>query len=129
MHPGEVTREVIRCKGCQLRQFVTASGKCRKCGCWLKEAPRPIRIEVVAPRLPRHRVGGYDVGRALAAVRHARGCSQEALAASIGVPRSYICKLERHHCNPNVESIERLARGLNISPFLFIAIAEEAGEA
>ena len=49
--------------------------------------------------------------------RHQLGISQEALAERADMHRTYICDVERGARNVSLETIERLARALEISPF------------
>ena len=49
--------------------------------------------------------------------RHQLGISQEALAERADMHRTYICDVERGSRNVSLETIERLARALEISPF------------
>jgi len=53
-----------------------------------------------------------------AAIRHERsvlGISQEELAHRSGLHRTYVSDLERGSRNPSIDSIEKLARALQIS--------------
>jgi DNA-binding XRE family transcriptional regulator len=55
-------------------------------------------------------------------LRVRQGMSSETLAASAGVDRSYLGRLERGHANPTIEVLERLASILKIEiGELFIA--------
>ncbi|WP_297725467.1 helix-turn-helix domain-containing protein [Limnohabitans sp. Rim8] len=63
---------------------------------------------------------GYDpricFGRHLAAIRRARGWSQEALALESGLARSYLSGVERGLRNIALVNICKLAATLSISP-------------
>ena len=53
-----------------------------------------------------------------AAIRHERsvlGISQEELAHRSGLHRTYVSDLERGSRNPSIDSIEKLARALQVS--------------
>jgi len=55
-------------------------------------------------------------------LRVREGMSSETLAASAGVDRSYLGRMERGHANPTIEVLERLASSLKIEiGELFIA--------
>lgn len=56
-------------------------------------------------------------GAAVKYWRHQLGISQEALAERANMHRTYICDVERGSRNVSLETIERLARALEISPF------------
>ena len=47
-------------------------------------------------------------------LRVRRGLSQEALAVDAGVDRSYVGRIERGIENPTAETLERLARALDV---------------
>jgi transcriptional regulator with XRE-family HTH domain len=47
-------------------------------------------------------------------LRVRQGMSSETLAASAGVDRSYLGRLERGHANPTIAMLERLASSLKI---------------
>jgi two-component system response regulator len=54
-------------------------------------------------------------GASVRAWRHRLGISQEELAARAGLHRTYVCDVERGTRNVSLESIEKLARALEIS--------------
>lgn len=51
-------------------------------------------------------------GRRVAALRHERGLTQEALAAQLGVSERYVRRIEGGDVNPSLVSIARLAEAL-----------------
>jgi len=55
-------------------------------------------------------------GKRLAALRHARGWSQEDLAGESGISWRYISDVERGHRNIGLVNICRLARALGVPP-------------
>ena len=68
------------------------------------------------------------IGKQLRSARRAAGLSQEALAEKCGLHPTYIGQIERGEKNATVESISRIARGLNISlASLFELIDDENG--
>jgi len=66
-----------------------------------------------------HELSGEGVKDGLgAAIRHERsvlGISQEELAHRSGLHRTYVSDLERGSRNPSIDSIEKLARALQVS--------------
>ncbi len=106
------SREVLRCERCQLVQFRTAHGNCRRC-------LKPLEPEepVAAPIHLQNREGSapaeLDVARAVRTLRHARDLSQRQLAARMQVPRTYISKIENGKAMPTLSSLERLAGALD----------------
>ena len=55
------------------------------------------------------------LGMAIKTQRASLGISQEELAHRAGLHRTYVSDLERGARNPSVESIEKLARALELS--------------
>ena len=65
---------------------------------------------VPAPRSPLH----VALGRALRQLRSERRLSQEALALSAGLDRTYVSGIERGERNPTLGSIQKLAKALDL---------------
>ena len=102
------SREVLRCERCQLVQFRTSGGNCRRCHKPLEPeepaiAPAPLQIAQTPAREE------LDVARAVRALRHAKGLSQRQLASRMDVPRTYISKIENGKAVPTLSSLARLA--------------------
>jgi two-component system, response regulator len=55
------------------------------------------------------------LGNAIKSTRSALGISQEELAARAGLHRTYVSDVERGARNPSLESVEKLARALELS--------------
>lgn len=55
------------------------------------------------------------LGNAIKSTRSALGISQEELAARAGLHRTYVSDIERGARNPSLESVEKLARALELS--------------
>lgn len=55
-------------------------------------------------------------GRNLREYRRAHGVSQEALAQSLQVHRTYMGGIERGERNPTLQSVERIAERLGVEP-------------
>ncbi len=104
-------REVLRCERCQLVQFRTSGGNCRRCHKPLEPeepaiAPAPLQ-SVTASRREE-----LDVAKAVRAIRHAKSLSQRQLALRMEVPRTYISKIENGKAVPTLSSLARLAAAL-----------------
>ena len=56
-----------------------------------------------------------QLGERLRELRDQAGVSQEQLANEIGIDRTYISGIERGKRNPSIQSVYRIAKGLNIS--------------
>lgn len=105
-------REVLRCEHCSLVQFRTNNSLCRRCHKPLEiEEPEPLEPQL-AESAPESRSEGINVARAVREIRASRGLSQRQLAERMGVPRTYISKIENGKAIPTLSSLERLAGAL-----------------
>lgn len=109
-------REVLRCEACKLVQFRTASDTCRRCKKSLLPEPPKAQpaIALVLESTAETRDGGPQVAAAVRDLRHVRNLSQRQLAARMGVPRTYISKIENGKAMPTLSSLDRLARALQV---------------
>lgn len=110
-------REVLRCDHCSLVQFRTSSAMCRKCRKPLDvEVPEPIAVPALAlvPPGTTSKDSGLQVATAVRDLRRVRNLSQRQLAGRMGVPRTYISKIENGKAMPTLGSLERLARALQV---------------
>jgi transcriptional regulator with XRE-family HTH domain len=67
------------------------------------------------------------LGQAVRELRSAAGYSQESFAARIKVHRTFMGTIERGKTNVSLDTLERLARGLNMGVGELITAAETAG--
>jgi len=110
-------REVVRCDHCHLVQFRTVNNLCRKCRTSLDEDdPEPI----LAPPLPVMEPASssrseVQVAIAIRGLRQRSGLSQRQLALRMGVPRTYVSKIENEKATPTLSSLSRLAEALMVS--------------
>jgi transcriptional regulator with XRE-family HTH domain len=110
-------REVLRCESCKLVQFRTAADACRRCKKSLLPEPPKVQpaIALVAEPATSSKNGeGLQVASAVRDLRHVRNLSQRQLAARMGVPRTYISKIENGKAMPTLSSLDRLARALQV---------------
>src|SRR6201996_8062987 len=108
-------REVLRCDHCSLVQFRTANALCRRCHkCLEVEEPEPAPAPLALVPQPTIQDGGLQVAHAVRDLRHVRNLSQRQLAARMGVPRTYISKIENGKAMPTLSSLDRLARALQV---------------
>src|SRR5271167_2254171 len=111
------SREVVRCDQCHLVQFKTFNNLCRRCRTSLDEdEPEPI----LTPCLPVAEVETSDrsevqVATAIRNLRQRAGLSQRQLALRMGVPRTYVSKIENEKATPTLSSLARLATALEVS--------------
>ena len=93
MMPSVEQREVLRCDHCSLVQFRTTSALCRRCHkCLEVEEPEPAAPLALVPA--QETQDGIQVATAVRDLRHVRNLSQRQLALRMGVPRTYISKIE-----------------------------------
>lgn len=90
---------------------------CRKCRTSLDEdEPEPIFAQVmpvmVPPAMSRSEV---QVAQAIRSLRLQNGLSQRQLALRMGVPRTYVSKIENEKATPTLSSLARLANALTVS--------------
>lgn len=69
------------------------------------------------------------LGHTVRELRASAGYSQESFAAKIRVHRTFMGTIERGKTNPSLETIERLAKGLGMSVWELMRIAERSGAA
>jgi len=55
------------------------------------------------------------VAKAIRDLRHRSGLSQRQLAMRMGVPRTYVSKIENEKATPTLSSLARLARALEVT--------------
>ena len=108
-------REVLRCDHCNLVQFRTANAMCRRCHkCLEVELPEPEPAQMALVQAQPEKQEGLQVATAVRDLRHVRNLSQRQLAARMGVPRTYISKIENGKAMPTLSSLDRLARALKV---------------
>ena len=109
-------REVLRCEACKLVQFRTAADTCRRCKKSLLPEPPKVQpaIALVVETTADAPDAGPQVATAVRDLRHVRNLSQRQLAARMGVPRTYISKIENGKAMPTLSSLDRLARALQV---------------
>ena len=112
---AEAAREVLKCEHCKLVQFRTSSDSCRRCKkSLLPEQPKPVAAISLVPEPVSVVAEGIQVASAVRDLRHVRNLSQRQLAARMGVPRTYISKIENGKAMPTLSSLDRLARALQV---------------
>ena len=111
------SREVVRCDQCHLVQFRTFNNLCRRCRTSLDEdIPEPILtqpVPIAAPECSSH--SEVEVATAIRSLRQRSGLSQRQLALRMGVPRTYVSKIENQKATPTLSSLARLAAALEVS--------------
>src|SRR5437867_7554298 len=89
------SREVVRCDHCHLVQFRTNNHLCRKCRASLDEdVPAPILMETPVPEPATEGRSHLHIAAAIRMFRQKSALSQRQLALRMGVPRTYVSKIE-----------------------------------
>ncbi len=128
---AEDQRDVLRCDHCKLVQFRTATALCRRCKRPLEvEGPVLVRPALTLVAVLKDRDQGPQVAAAVRDLRLVRNLSQRQLAARMGVPRTYISKIENGKAMPTLSSLDRLAKALEVdmSALLRDATARHSNE-
>jgi transcriptional regulator with XRE-family HTH domain len=114
--PAATEREVLRCGNCKLVQYRCAtSSTCRRCKQSLEVEKPTIPAAPLTLVPPAVKVEeGLQVATAVRDLRHVRNLSQRQLAGRMGVPRTYISKIENGKAMPTLSSLDRLARALEV---------------
>jgi len=70
-----------------------------------------------------------QLGAGLRAYRHSLGATQEQLAEALGITPRYLAGIERGERNLSLDSVDRLADDLGISPIILLNPSEDLGRA
>ena len=110
------SREVTKCESCKLVQFRSAAETCKRCKkSLLPEQPKAQLTIVPTPdAVEKTGKDEIQVATAVRDLRRVRNLSQRQLAARMGVPRTYISKIENAKAMPTLSSLDRLARALQV---------------
>jgi transcriptional regulator with XRE-family HTH domain len=125
-------REVLRCNHCDLVQFATPKKFCRRCRQpydWEPsfEAERADNGRTVEsyPRTDSVRDGiAFNVLN----LRQLRGLTQKEIGLRMGVPRTYVSKIEGRKVTPTLSSLDRLARVLGTSVVALVSTPTDPGD-
>lgn len=121
-------REILKCFYCKLSQFHHESNKCRRCKRCVDgpevAAPPPTVALLIASTQPLWPVTSPKLLAAVVAdvlveCRAAAQLSQRGLAARMGLPRTYISKLENARAFPSLLSLYRLLDAAGVTMFDF----------
>jgi len=120
-------REVIRCKKCNLNQFITISSLCRRCRYSLspvKEIPEKTPQEAIPKPIPLRshffpEPGSRpfcpkppNFGSVLRALREDIGYNQVQMSHIMGIKRPYLNRVEGGFINPGPSTLTRLCSAL-----------------
>lgn len=111
----EDNRQIVRCIHCELRQFATSNGNCRKCYQPLFASCKPRPQPAAIPQAPASDIA-QGWGAMVRILREERALSQYQLAMRCGFTRTFVSKMEHRKKVPTMRSAARLAVGLDL-PF------------
>jgi len=119
-HLEHEEREVLACFHCRLVQFRTRTSLCRRCHKPLDgEVRNRTELDVAGMRAQPAPTDASDsvrnLGVRVRSVRKDRGLTQRVLASRMHVPRTYISKVEMGRVMPTLETLGRIAAGLEIN--------------
>jgi transcriptional regulator with XRE-family HTH domain len=131
-------RPTIVCPHCLLVQYKTVNSNCRRCHVNVDGAVAKVVAQSEPEKVQRctFKVDRW-AGRWLEDVipvaiyyfRECQGLSQNAVAKKMGVPRTYMSKVENGKACPTVPSFLRLADALGVSPARILLFCEEMMQA
>lgn len=101
-------RDVLICPSCGLRQFVGATGLCRRC-----RKPLPI-AQIEFPLTTNLLSLSALIGNAIRNLRRRRGYSQSVLASKIGSHRTHVSRIEHGQVIPTLAMLVRAGLALGI---------------
>jgi transcriptional regulator with XRE-family HTH domain len=119
-------REVLRCNRCDLVQFATPKMFCRRC-----RQPYDWECAIEAEQTENSRnpepIPQTDSLRDRIAfnvlnLRQLNGFTQRDVGLRMGVPRTYVSKIEGRKVTPNLSSLDRLARVLGTSVVALVSM-------
>ena len=125
-------REVLRCNRCDLVQFATPKMFCRRC-----RQPYDWECAIEAEQTENSRnpesIPQTDSLRARIAynvlnLRQLNGFTQRDVGLRMGVPRTYVSKIEGRKVTPNLSSLDRLARVLGTSVVALVSTPLDPGD-
>ena len=106
--------EVLRAHGLmeydELTLLVSCEGRCSQDDFYVRELPGAADLPASAEKVG----AAQTVGERLARARRERGFTQAELAHRTGVPQPSISAIERGHANPTLDTLQSLARGLEL---------------
>ncbi len=127
-NPGERIRSLRREKGCSLQELSALTGLSYSYLCGIERglvAPSIGSLRKVSAGLaisPGELLsGGLSLGDKVTGVRQEQGLNRSQLARKAGLSPGMIGQLEKGQVQPSLQTIEKLAAALNLSPCYFIA--------
>ena len=67
------------------------------------------------------------IGDAIRYVRKTRGLNATAVSKKAGLPRNYVCKVEKGHTVPKLDNLMRIAEALEVEPHKLVKLICKMG--
>lgn len=115
--PPDMLGAETSCKTCELVQFITEKNRCRRCGSILHGEKLMSPQTATIPPNGDSRGNGHTtmpIAERLRTLRTSRNLSQRQLARILGVPRTYVSKIENGNACPTLSSLERFAKAFDM---------------
>lgn len=126
--PGELIRSYRREKGYSLQELAALAGLSYSYLCGIERglvAPSISSLGKISAGLdvPLKELlsAGATLGRKLTGVREEQGLNRSQLARKAGLSPGMIGQIERDKIQPSLQTIEKIAAALNLSPCYFVA--------
>ncbi|MBI2820352.1 MAG: helix-turn-helix transcriptional regulator [Acidobacteria bacterium] len=123
-------REVVRCQQCQLVQFRTLSDMCRRCAkplpSWIPFGVPPeedesqetlVECDASDSEMPTDRAGRnrrVSIGAKIKELREDRQLTQIKMSSLLGIPRSYLSRIENNRLLPGPLMVAKFAAALKM---------------
>jgi transcriptional regulator with XRE-family HTH domain len=94
-----------------------------------EDEPEPILAPAIEATEPESRErSDVHVAGAIRMLRQRNGMSQRQLALRMGVPRTYVSKIENEKAIPTLSSLERLAQALEVTVYELLCLCGPSRE-
>jgi DNA-binding XRE family transcriptional regulator len=124
-HAKNTLRDILYCSKCDLVQFQSSTGNCRRCQKKLESLllnRRKHSILLSSNSLPAAPLA-KRIGLTIRDLRKERKLSQARFATSIGAARAGLSRIERGLAHPTLKTLEKVAAALDMDILdLFIRI-------
>lgn len=109
------SRPFFRCPHCQLVQFATRLGQCRRC-----ERILNVLVYLRRKKMLQDRKGSLprtvrDIGSRLREIRRRFGMTQHTLERKSGITRSYLSRMESGQMTPTIAILEKFSDAFRVS--------------
>ncbi len=115
---------IVTCVSCGLRQFVLRSDLCRRSSAPLGSSVIEIPLHPIRQSTRTRNQLALPFGSAIRSMRLRQGRTEVQLAHSTHVGRSHLSRIERNLLAPNLETLLRILRGLEVESIILYVSRE-----